>query len=1170
MLRRKFVFMNRIIGFYSLLGIILLVMAMSSFNATQTNSDSVYVEPTLLANTTGEVSVIVSAVDVETAVSAITNAGGNVTSELWLIDSAGATIPAANLHMLAQTPGIRYVVENKPVGVESVLDCSNGATETGDCSSQYGYETNQRRYLGSHKSGSPQLTPAVNLNDGGVFAIAENGTITILNADGTLRADFKLPSGSPFKTTPVVDKDGAIFVAGEDEQVFAIEPHGAVRWIFTNSKKFKASPAIGTDDTIYALDERRNLFALNAATGEELWSYRVPKMDEDAERTLSAPTVAPDGTIYVVTKFGKLTAVTPQGTKLWSHSVGDEDERFLLSPLLAKDGTIYVAEKNGEFFAVTPSGSRKFTKSLSGDIVSQPILGEDGTVFITTKKPRIYGIAANGSTRFNINPGVSGNFETSPALSPDGTKLYAALREKKLFAIDITAGTILWSYETDGDLKGNPIVDSYGKVHLGEANGRYTILDADGKRLYSSRRFGNISQTMTLSADESRIFFPTDAKDVAGISLLQDAWDNSPDVAATEDALVFEFLNPVSIEVGADQLHDDYLQSGSPITGDGVAIAVLDSGIYFSNDVKDVLGSDVEKLFLGQANFVEDGICGPEGGNQFGTYCFTDEDDSRDAFGHGSHIAGTIWNHFTDYDTGVNLGIAPGAEILSVRVLDDEGKGTYEDVIEGIQYVIDNKDTLNLKVINLSLSGRVSTPYFVDPLDRAVEEAWVAGIVVVAAAGNSGPDAESIMVPGNDPYIITVGAVDTKRTPGYWADDEIPFWSASGPTLDGFIKPDVVAPGGNIVSFMYNDPNDILQSAKLVQEHPDYAVDANLFRMNGTSMATAVTSGVVALILEANPGITPDQVKFRLMTSAKFATTNNTADLAYNPFQQGAGRIWAPDAVLGTYTETANKGMDIQQDLAHPWTSGDDPDPANNPDLNYHYQGPIRRMLSDDGEVYLYYIEDSVEETKIALGASRSDNLVWIGRSTLETTDPLFDSGNMSWANGYTWAGGYGWLGSTGYGWLGSTGYGWLGGTGYGWLGSTGYGWLGGTGYGWLGSTGYGWLGSTGYGWLGGTSYSWVEEENDEWVEGIEIESEEIPVPDWIDDNQPTPSPPPLPTATPTSMPVRNTSPLPTATATSMPVATTSPLPTATATSMPVATTSPTHEIFVPLIVNSP
>ena len=126
-------------------------------------------------------------------------------------------------------------------------------------------------------------------------------------------------------------------------------------------------------------------------------------------------------------------------------------------------------------------------------------------------------------------------------------------------------------------------------------------------------------------------------------------------------------------------------------------------------------------------------------------------------------------------------------------------------------------------------------------------------------------------------------------------------------------------------------------------DHPEYAVGPRFFRMSGTSMATAVTSGVVALMLQAHPEWTPDQVKFRLMQSARPALTDD-GDLVYNVFQQGMGRIWAPDAIFGDLPDgQANLGMDIQADLAHGYSTPED--------MAYHYQGPVHRALSDDGAV---------------------------------------------------------------------------------------------------------------------------------------------------------------------------------------------------------------------------
>jgi subtilisin family serine protease len=437
-------------------------------------------------------------------------------------------------------------------------------------------------------------------------------------------------------------------------------------------------------------------------------------------------------------------------------------------------------------------------------------------------------------------------------------------------------------------------------------------------------------------------------------------WNGSPDVQATGDASVWQMVYPVSIDSGADVLH----RGGT--TGQGVTVAVVDSGVFFDPQVVQDLGPVVGNMFVGQVDFAGDGLCPAGVGAQHSGYCLTDHTQSYDPHGHGTHVAGTIWNNFTDQATGVYLGVAPGANILSVRILGGNGFGTYVDVIEGIQYVVANKDTYNIRVMNLSLSAYATVPYFVDPLNRAVEQAWANGIVVVAAAGNEGSSSETITVPGNDPYVITIGAVDGQRTPGYWHDDVLPSWSSTGVTLDGFVKPDVLAPGANIISFIMNDPDDPTKAAHLVRNHPDYTAHSTLFRMNGTSMATAVASGVVALMLEADPSLTPDQVKYRLSVSARPAVTADD-DLVYNILQQGMGRIWAPEAAQGSFPAEnhANYGMDINADLAHGigWvdSNGDgwvDPDELDPAEMAYHYQGRVSRAISDDDQVYLYYMID--------------------------------------------------------------------------------------------------------------------------------------------------------------------------------------------------------------------
>ena len=316
----------------------------------------------------------------------------------------------------------------------------------------------------------------------------------------------------------------------------------------------------------------------------------------------------------------------------------------------------------------------------------------------------------------------------------------------------------------------------------------------------------------------------------------------------TSDPMVWEVESPVSVAVGATQLHGATRQTTENISGKGVTIAIIDTGIAFDERAVAVLGTGLRTQFKGQADFVGTGHCQGIGEARDG-YCWS-SNQGWDGYGHGTHIAGTIWNHFLVAGQQDDWGVAPEANLLSVRVLDNEGRGSYTDVIQGIQFAVDHKDEFNIRIINLSLLAYANTPYFIDPVNRAVEKAWQRGLVVMVAGGNNGPGAETVTVPGNDPYVITVGAYDTNSTASAWEDDTLSTWSSTGPTRDGFIKPDVLAPGANVVAYMYTDPQDRNRSAALVRLHPDYDPALTLYRLNGTSMATGVASGVVALMLQ--------------------------------------------------------------------------------------------------------------------------------------------------------------------------------------------------------------------------------------------------------------------------------------------------------------------------------
>jgi hypothetical protein len=488
---------------------------------------------------------------------------------------------------------------------------------------------------------------------------------------------------------------------------------------------------------------------------------------------------------------------------------------------------------------------------------------------------------------------------------------------------------------------------------------------------------------------------------------LPQTWDGRPDVQPTDDPTVWDIVNPVSIDIGADVLHNTTLPNGDQIRGEGVTVAVIDSGVYFDDYVRSVLGDVVTSQFYGQADFVDE-ICDTTVNNrgrtrtigrQRGNYCWLGHHDTADGYGHGTAVASIIWNNFTDANTGVAMGVAPAAGILSVRVLDDNGTGSYETVIEGIQFAVHKRNRFNVRVMNLSISAEANVPYFVDPLNRAVEKAWLKGITVVTAAGNSGPAPSSVTVPGNDPYVITVGAVDQQRTPGYWSDDTMPVWSAAGPTYDGFVKPDIVAPGVNIITFMYKNPLDMSLSQQIVQQHPDNAETDSLFRMNGTSMSTAVASGVATLVIQANPDLTPDQVKYRLMATARPAAAGEeTPELVYPVFQQGMGRIWAIDAALEEFPEdaVANAGMNLRKDVRKGY--------INARHLRFHYQGAVQWAVSDDESAELFYI--AMDDGRL-LGLGSWDGIEWIDQETIASRRMAWSVGDIPWSEErLEWTGG--------------------------------------------------------------------------------------------------------------------------------------------------------------------
>jgi len=289
------------------------------------------------------------------------------------------------------------------------------------------------------------------------------------------------------------------------------------------------------------------------------------------------------------------------------------------------------------------------------------------------------------------------------------------------------------------------------------------------------------------------------------------------------------------------------------LLGQGITVAVIDSGVNQEKDLQvDPNKAKPDSRVIEQLTFN------------------SNSGHSNDATGHGTHVAGIIAG--SGYRSkGLYAGIAPQVNIISLKICDENGMAYESDAIAAMQWVLENKDKFNIRVVNMSVNATQESSYHSSPMNAAAEILWFNGIVVVASVGNKGSGSSyntANAAPANDPFIITVGATDEHNSSDY-SDDTLASFSAHGKTSDGFSKPELVAPGTNIIS--------ILGPENWIPEYPEHAVmNGEYFRLSGTSMSAPMVSGAVALLLQDEPGLTPDQVKFRLMDSARAFSSGRT------------------------------------------------------------------------------------------------------------------------------------------------------------------------------------------------------------------------------------------------------------------------------------------------------
>jgi serine protease AprX len=343
-------------------------------------------------------------------------------------------------------------------------------------------------------------------------------------------------------------------------------------------------------------------------------------------------------------------------------------------------------------------------------------------------------------------------------------------------------------------------------------------------------------------------------------------------------------------------------------TGNGVGVAVIDSGLEMSAEFQYRV-----KAFYDFTN-----------GRAVATAAFDD-------YGHGTHVAGTIGGSGALSYNYAYHGLAPKVTFVILKVLDKTGAGYTSDVIRAIDFAVANRSTLGIDIINLSLGHPIYESAATDPLVQAVERASEAGVIVVAAGGNYGknlttglPGFGGITSPGNAPSAITVGADKTQNTVTR-SDDRIADYSSAGPTwYDAFAKPDVVSPGHNIVAVAAKHGTLYQTYPQLTDTDPDY------MRLSGTSMASAVTTGSIALLVEANryanyyparPSLTPNAVKAILEYTA--FGIHDDAGVEYDPLRKGAGSLNTKGAIdLARAIDTATpQGSSWLTTTPYHWTT---------------------------------------------------------------------------------------------------------------------------------------------------------------------------------------------------------------------------------------------------------